>query len=87
MQIIDNLLILVLIAGAFLYGKYLGDKYHKEAETEKTYALQKQYVRLKAGCDADDPGQPYVAHPSASQPIPAEFIEHLRRNKRATMQL
>ena len=87
MQIVDNLLILMLIAGAFLYGKYLGDKYHKEAETEKQYALRKQYVRLKAGCDADDPAQPYVAPPQASRPIPSEFIEHLRRNKRATMQL
>jgi len=87
MQFIDNLLILALIAGAFLYGKYIGDKYHREADAEKTYALQKQYARLKAGCDADDSCQPYVPHPSAKQPIPSEFVERLRRNKRATMQL
>ena len=85
MQFLDNLIILTLIAGAFLCGKHFSDSYHRKAKDDITYALQKQYARIVAGCDADDAGQPYVPYPN--QAITPSFMERLRKNKQATMQL
>lgn len=80
-------LTLVLVVASFLFGLNLSDKYHTKAEQDKKYALEKQYARLMAGCDADDPVQPYVAHPDNRFSVPSEFIDRLETNKSATLQI
>lgn len=82
MQLLDNFIILTLIIGSFVAGLKLANWYNAKASAEQKYALEKQFVRLQAGSDADDPVQPYVP----PNPIPVEFMDHLRANGRATMQ-
>ena len=59
MQIIDNFIIVFLIVTSFIAGMKLDDSYHKKAELEKKEALEKQFMRLRAQADADDPCRPY----------------------------
>ena len=77
----------IMIALAFIAGLKLSDHYHAVASVEKKYALEKQYLRLSTGRDADDPVQPYVAHPNNRFELPDEFAERLVTNKSATMQV
>lgn len=79
------ILVLLLIIGSFIAGLKLSGYYHRIASAEKEYALQKQYVRLRAGADADDPVGPYVARHKVQ--LPPEFEEHLHQNGRATVSL
>lgn len=79
MNILDNTIILSLIVGAFIAGMKIADKYHREARLEIKSALQRQYLRLQADMDADDPVQPYKFE------VPPEFEERLRENGSATM--
>jgi len=60
MDIVWPILTLISTALAFYAGKRTADNYWKSAEIEKTTALQRQFVRLQAHADADDPCQPYV---------------------------
>lgn len=85
--VLDIAMILGLVSGAFIAGMKLSDKYHAHEQAMVNYALQKQYARLKAGVDADDVGQPYVPHPEPKYKVSSEFMEHLKKNKCATMQL
>lgn len=79
------LIALFLIVMSFVAGLKLSGYYHKSALAEKEYALQKQYARLRAGADADDPVGPYV--PKNRIVLPPEFEERLRENGRATASL
>lgn len=82
MNVLDNVIIVTLIVGAFAAGMKIADRYHNQAWREQVYALQKQYARLQTGCDADDPVQPYVPFS-----VPEEFANRLKSNRRAVMQV
>lgn len=88
-MLLDIAGVLFLIVASFIAGLKLSDHYHREAHQYREYALQKQYARLRAGVDADDTGQPYVAPPETRRrnPIPASFVEKLRENGSATMRV
>ena len=77
------LITLVLIIASFVAGLKLAGYYNKTASAAKEYALQKQYVRLIAHADADDPVAPYVSR----EPLPPEFETRLRATGRATASL
>ena len=79
------LIVLFLIIVSFVAGLKLSGYYHKSALAEKEHALQKQYARLQARADADDPVAPYV--PRQRIVLPPEFDERLRENGRATASL
>lgn len=83
--IILLIVILILIICSFVAGLKLSGWYHRQAEQERQYALEKQYVRLRANADADDPVGPYV--PRRKMQLPPEFEEKLKRNGRATVSL
>ena len=89
MTAIDFILILfvvlVMIICAFIAGLKLSDKYYRQFEEDKRHSLEKQYLRLIARADADDPAAPYVAKRRVQ--LPPEFEARLRQNKRATMTL
>ncbi len=79
---------LLLVVISFIGGLKLSDHYHNQAREWEKYALQKQYLRLLAGCDADDPTQPYVSPPDSNRrPIPLSFLDHMQKNGSATMQI
>ena len=84
MKALDNLIILLLIGGAFVAGLRLSARFYRQAYEQEQHALRKQFARLQAGIDADDSAQPYVAPPN---PIPDSFVEHLRRNGAATIRV
>ena len=75
--------VLGMIIIAFTAGLKLSGYFYKRAEEEKEYALQRQFVRLKAGADADDPVGPYV--PRRKYQLPPEFGERMKQNGRATV--
>ena len=77
--------VLLLIICSFVAGLKLSGWYHRQAAEERQYALEKQFVRLKAGSDADDPVGPYV--PRRRVQLPPEFEEQLKSNGRATVSL
>ena len=79
------IVVLVLIVSSFVAGLKLSGWYHRQAEQERQYALEKQYLRLRANADADDPVGPYV--PRRKTQLPPEFEEKLKRNGRATVSL
>ena len=92
MQIIDNLIIVSAIILAFIAGLKLADRYNKRAFIMQKEALEKQFLRLKACADADDPCKPYIA-PTGDydgdedrwpNPITPAFMAHLRENKQAS---
>lgn len=82
--------IALLLVGAisFYCGVRLSDRYHDTAAYEQKAALQKQFARLTAGVDADDPSQPYVFVPSAKKrrfSADQNFVDRLRANGSATV--
>ena len=79
------LITLGIIVLSFVAGLKLAGYYYRTAEQEREYALQKQFVRIKANADADDPVGPYV--PRQKYQLPPEFEERLRENGRATASL
>jgi len=99
MQILDNLLIISLIVAAFCLGMYTDSRYHHKAALDQKDALERQFMRLRAKADADDPCKPYMAPRSywtppvqvpvqpVEQPIDENFMEHLQKNGRASTKL
>lgn len=81
----------LLLVGAlsFFLGLKLSDRYHDQAAYEQKIALQKQYVRLTAGMDADSPVQPYVYTPPRRRKfsVGESFVEHMRTNGSATIRV
>ena len=57
------LFIILLMIASFSAGIWLADRFHKRAQAEQKAALEKQYLRLKSGSDADDPCRPYSYTP------------------------
>ena len=72
--------LVLCIAASFYLGKRFSDSYHRQESENLKYALQKQYLRLQAGSDADDPAAPYVA---PRQVVSNEFFRRLKRRGRA----
>jgi hypothetical protein len=68
MQILDNLIIVALIILAFIAGMRLEFNYHIRSKQDVKDALERQYLRLRAKADADDPCRPYAA-PQVFKPI------------------
>lgn len=59
--IIGTISLTTLIAASFYAGVRFAEYYAVRRERAVDYALKKQYVRLVARADADDPCQPYVS--------------------------
>ena len=77
------MIVLLLIISSFIAGLKLAGYYHQCASADREYALQKQYVRIRAGADADDPVAPYVARNKIQ--LPPEFAKRMQQNGRATV--
>jgi len=78
---------IILLSGFSYYlGLRTANWYHNKSEQERTYALERQYLRLRAGADYNDPVGPYVSrcNPIHSQPgfsrAQLEEFEARRRN-------
>ena len=82
MNILDNVIILVLIVGAYLFGMRTADRYHEKAEAEKNYALRLQQYREISQSNAS-----YVAPPAKRVPIGQPFMDKLKSNGRAVAQI
>ena len=82
MQLLDNVIILLLIIGAFAAGKTTSDKYNERCVAELQYQL-----RLNAAQN----GVGYVAPPATAKrqraPIGQSFMDKLKENGRATQQI
>jgi hypothetical protein len=79
-KLIDNLLIVMLIAGAFVSGLYLAGRYYKKLLAELQWLLKVLVA---------DRGLGYIAPPKdePDSPISQEFYEHMRKNGHATTAL
>lgn len=82
-SILGVVLIILSMAASFAAGFKLSDYSRNKMDSEIKYALEKQYVRLQAGSDADDPCQPYVNKQRIQ--LPPEFDNRLKTNGQATM--
>ena len=60
MQIIDNLLIMFIHVACFVTGIKLANWYNNRAHQQEKDALERQFLRLRANSDADDPCKPYM---------------------------
>lgn len=80
MQIVDNAIILLLIALSFFAGKRTADRYNEHIIDELRYQ-----TRLFAA----QQGVGYVAPPMKRQrqPIGQEFMDKLKKDGRATQQI
>ena len=80
MQLIDNLLILLLICGAFVTGLYLSGRYYKKLLSELQWILKVMTAEKGLG---------YIAQPEEipTSPISQSFMDHLRQHGRATTAL
>ena len=77
MQILDNMIILLLIVGAFLSGLVLAGMYWRKVVNELRYTCK---------ILAADKGLGYIAPPETTSdgPITQDFMDHLHKNGRAT---
>ena len=101
MQLVDNLIIILLVVGSFIAGMTIANRYNRAAIRDTRDALERQFIRLKAGADADDPVKPYTAAGyefTPLQPVPTgdydgdpppvvntEFMDRLKTNGRAAV--
>jgi hypothetical protein len=94
MTLVGNIAVLVSIILSFIAGLRLDNYYQTRAAAERKDALERQFVRLQARADADDPCKPYgtprfsppvpVTYPAEpAQPISEEFMTELQNNGRA----
>ena len=74
---IDNLVILTLIVGAFMAGLYLAGKYYKKLLAEIEWLLKVVIA---------DKGLGYIAPPQEEPalPITQAFMDHMKEHGRAT---
>lgn len=88
MNLLDIIVVVLLCMGSFCFGMRVSDSYHESAEEQKETALKKQYARMTAGVDADDPAQPYVYSPPPKRfSVTKEFVDALRKYGRATISI
>jgi len=80
MQMLDNFIILSLIALAFYVGKRISDAYHDRTIQELQYQLRLASAKEGVG---------YVAPPLRKQKVPIgqPFMDKLKENGRAVQQL
>jgi len=80
MQIVDNIVILLLIIGAFMFGKHISDTYHEKQIQELIFQLRMYGAEKGVG---------YVAPPVKKKfvPIGQPFMDKLKEQGRATQQL
>ena len=86
----------LLFIASFFAGVLYAEHNARTMRQEITMALQRQYYRLKAGLDADDPVQPYgessieqqIAYNNRKERVPFSvpegFIDKMKENGRAT---
>lgn len=89
--------LLVLCAGSFLLGMNIANKYNAEERSHTKDALERQFMRLRANADSDDPVRPYkrrVQQPTFEQApttltpqqwIPESFAQELKETGKAKM--
>lgn len=65
----------------FLGGMFLANYYNDKSAANTKDALERQFLRLKANADADDPCKPYKSKVTV---LPDSFEETLRTNGQAT---
>ena len=77
---IDNIIILCLIVGAFIAGKKISDSYHDKVIEYLLYQIRLNYAEKGVG---------YVAPPVKKKhvPIGQDFMDRLKENGRATQTL
>lgn len=87
---LNNILVIGLIIASFIAGLRLDNYYHTKAAISQKEALEKQFVRLRANADADDPVRPYGTPQnitpipvSYSAPISDEFMNELKTSGQA----
>lgn len=61
-------ILLVLCAGSFLLGMNIANKYNAEERSHTKDALERQYMRLRANADSDDPVRPYKRRVQQHEP-------------------
>ena len=66
MQLYGVFLIVLGLGLAYLLGLITANWYHRKAEEDKRYALERQFLRIRAGTDYYDPAGPYLARPLTS---------------------
>ena len=74
---IDNIIILLLIIGAFIAGMKISDHYNRQISDYLDYVLRIQAAQQGVG---------YIARPRRS-PISQEFMDKLRKEGRAVQQI
>lgn len=75
---------MILIISHFLFflaGMAIANHYNDKAALECKDALERQYLRLRARADADDPCKPYK---SSIKVLPESFEKQLKSTGRAT---
>lgn len=82
MPILNAVIILCLLILSFIAGLRLDNYYHMKASAAQKDALERQFIRLRACADADDPVKPYGARPVLN-PISQEFMDELQATGRA----
>lgn len=84
MPLVNVLCALALAAGSFYLGKTVADHYNDLAVRRLDYELEKQYLRLRANMDRDDPCKPYVySHvPQRRRGIPNDLLTQIDRKMR-----
>ena len=81
MQMLDNFIILALIALAFFVGKKISDNYHDRTIQELQYQLRLESAKFGVG---------YVAPPPTKKqrvPIGQPFMDKLKETGRAVQQI
>ena len=81
MNILDNVIILALIFGAFLFGRYVSDSYNTQIIDELRYQLRLLSAQHGTG---------YVAPPCTPKKrvhIGQPFMDKLKENGRAVQQI
>lgn len=68
MEILDTFLIIALHVLCFIAGVKLANYYNRLTRQEVKDALERQFVRLQARSDADDPCKPYVSRLKKFEP-------------------
>lgn len=84
MPLVNVLCALALAAVSFYLGKTVADRYNDLAARRLDYELEKQYLRLRANMDRDDPCKPYVYNPvpPRRRGIPKDLLTQIDRKMR-----
>ena len=81
MDPIPTIVLVISYVLFFLFGMFTANYYNDKAAADRKDALERQFIRLQARADADDPCRPYV---SSVRVLPEEFGERLKTNGKAT---